>query len=295
MEKEEEETENRPIIKHLVMAGGGSVGLSMYGIIRESNKANLWNIKNIKTIYGTSSSSLLGVIIALNFDWDILDDYIINRPWEQVYNFDFETIFNVLETRGIFDKTVFVDTLSPLFKAKDISLDITIKEFYELTGIETHFFSTEINEFKLVDFSYKTHPDWKIIDAVFCSSALPILMKPLIINEDCYCDGGIFMNYPIDPCIENGAIEDEIIGIIKESNTETNVIDENANVFEYLSCIIYKITNKVLSSKQNEKIRYKYSVFSPPVNAYNILMTASSTEERMRLIQLGSDIFHEKK
>lgn len=46
-------------IEHIVMSGGGIVGLSFYGILRESNKRGKWDINNIKTIYGTSVGSIL--------------------------------------------------------------------------------------------------------------------------------------------------------------------------------------------------------------------------------------------
>ena len=42
-------TDNKKI-EHIVMSGGGIVGLSFYGVLRESNKRGKWDINNIKSI-----------------------------------------------------------------------------------------------------------------------------------------------------------------------------------------------------------------------------------------------------
>ena len=36
-------------IKHIVISGGGVSGFTAYGILRESHKAGLWDLKNIKS------------------------------------------------------------------------------------------------------------------------------------------------------------------------------------------------------------------------------------------------------
>ena len=63
----------------------------------------------------------------------------------------------------------------PLFSGKDISIDITLQDFYDITKKEIHIFTTDVMRFEVVDISYKTHPDWKLIDAVYASSSIPII------------------------------------------------------------------------------------------------------------------------
>ena len=53
--------QNENIIKHLVLSGGGVVGFSFYGLLRETNKKGLWDISNIETIYGTSVGSIISI------------------------------------------------------------------------------------------------------------------------------------------------------------------------------------------------------------------------------------------
>ena len=176
----EDITETDGIIKHIVISGGGVTGFSFYGFLRDTHRNGLWKLENIKTIYGTSIGAYIAVVLALGYEWEILDTYFIKRPWQNLFKFDLYSILNVFDKKGIFDIKIFEEMIGPLFAGMEIPPDITMKQFYEKTGIEIHMFSTELNSMKPVDFSYKTHPDWKVVQCVFCSSALPIVFEPFI-------------------------------------------------------------------------------------------------------------------
>ena len=95
-----ENTENK-LIEHIVISGGGIILFPFYGYIRDSAKKGLWDLKNIKSIYGTSAGSLLATIILLNMEWDVIDDYIINRPWKHIFQIQIEEFFSILEKKGL--------------------------------------------------------------------------------------------------------------------------------------------------------------------------------------------------
>ena len=86
-----------PIIKHLVIAGGGTYGFSAYGALKETHKHGIWDIKNIESCYCTSIGALLSVIIFLGYEWETLDNYFIKRPWSTVLKYDIHTIINSYE------------------------------------------------------------------------------------------------------------------------------------------------------------------------------------------------------
>ena len=284
----EQKEEN--IIKHIVISGGGVTGLAFYGALRDSNKKGIWNINNIKTIYGTSVGSLVATIISLKFDWDTLDDYIIKRPWQNVYKFKMEYLLYVFQTKGLLDIKIIEDTFSPLFRAKDISINVTLKEFFEITNIELHFMSIDINTFNSVDFSYKTHPEWRVIDVLYCSCSLPVLFQPIIKDGICYCDGGFISNYAINDCINNGANPNEIFGLCKKSvNNPANNVSDLSTLMDFLFIILYKIVDRVLNNKTKIVINKEIFVDCPPISIYDIYNTASSMEERLRLIEIGSE------
>ena len=272
-------------IKHIVMSGGGVTGLSFYGILRDKQKEGLWNIEDIQSMYGTSAGSMIAVFLALNYDWDTIDDYIIKRPWQNVYKFNMQTILFTFQTKGIFDNKVVEETFLPLFKGKDISIDITMKEFYEVNSIDLHIYTVDINSFELIDISHKTHPDWRVVDAVYCSCSLPIIFQPTIENGKCFIDGGFFVNYPIQYCIESGADPDEILGICRIPINKSNKnIEEKSSLFDYILNIFYKTVHRISTTDKKYNIKHEILVESPAISLYDLFTTTNSMEERLRLV-----------
>ena len=104
--------------------------------------------------------------------------------------------FEIYYKKGLFQFSMVEEIVIPLMTAKDLSKDITLKEFYENTKIDFHCFTVEINSFEKVDLSHKTHPDLSLIKALEMTSAVPILFSPVIDGDKCYIDGGLLDNYP---------------------------------------------------------------------------------------------------
>jgi predicted acylesterase/phospholipase RssA len=145
-------------IKHLVIPGGGPMGIQSIGALQHLEKSGFWKIDDIKTIYATSAGAIVALLMALKFDWDSINDYIILRPWHETYHVNISQIFEAYSKKGIFDRSIIETFYKPFFETRDISLSMTMLEFYEYSGIELHFFSLELNSFEIVDISYKTFP-----------------------------------------------------------------------------------------------------------------------------------------
>jgi predicted acylesterase/phospholipase RssA len=275
-------------IKHIICSGGGVTGLSFYGALKNLNNKGIWNIVDIESIYGTSVGSLISVVISLNYEWNTLDDYFIKRPWENVFKMDMYAIIEIFQKKGVFDYNVFVEILSPLFKAKDISLVVTMKEFFEINNIDLHIFAVELNKFDVIDNSYKTHPEWKVIDAVYASCAIPLIFAPFFKDESCYCDGGFLINYPVEFCIKNGAKLDEILGIRGHRENDKKILPEHS-LFDYILHLANKTHKRLL---YNPKKIIKNEIIIPirETTVQLIRDIAISMEERINLIEEGVKI-----
>jgi len=285
------ETVETNTIKHIVIAGGGPTGFSYYGILKETNVNKVWKFENIKSIYGTSVGAMISVMLCLNYEWEILDDYLIKRPWQNVYKFNMFSLIDSYQKKGILDIKVIDEMFSPLFKGKDISLDITMKEFYELTKIELHIFSTEMISYKQTDFSYLTHPDLKVTEAVYCSACLPIIFSPFVNDGKCYGDGAFISNYSLEECINNGNNPNEILGIRKEDkNTKLSEFTESSSLLDYMMLIINNISRQMFSNKKTIVIPNEYVVKSEQTSIYSIYSFANSQEERMNYINKGIEL-----
>jgi predicted acylesterase/phospholipase RssA len=199
------------------------------------------------------------------------------------------SIVGAFNKKGILDIKSFEDLFSPAFSGKDIPIDINMKDFYELTKKEIHIFTTELNSFETVDISYKTHPEWKVVDAVYSSSAVPVIFAPYLMGDKCYCDGGLLVNYPLKQSIANGANPEEILGLNYMSQNNSTTIEADSSLLDYIMLIMGKLI-KILLNHDKIDIRYEYIVNGPSITIYDIYKCMSIMDERLNLIQMGVDI-----
>jgi predicted acylesterase/phospholipase RssA len=264
----------------------------------------------------------MAVMLSLKYEWETMDDFLIKRPWEQVFPLNIDSIVSSFDRRGIFDEKCMSSLFESLFKGKDLSLNITMKELYEYTHIDIHCFSTEINNethFVKTDFSYKTHPDWKVVDVVYCSSCLPVLFAPFLFEGGCYIDGVFTSNYPLLECLseaernervnltrerveaersersettlregerneeESIVVADTLFGIKKKQSKKKSV-NYLSSLFEY----VFHFMTKFVATEANETaIKHQIDMVSDETNLYEIFSVASSQEERVKLIDKG--------
>lgn len=281
-------------IQNIVISGGGVNGFSYLGILEESEKQGIWNIDNIQSIWGTSAGALLAVLVALNHDWITINDYFIKRPWQNVFKYDLYSIFTSNRKCGIFDQTHIYDSFKPLFLSKNIDININMRDFFTITNIDIHIIVTNINSFNLIDISHKTHPLWKVMDAVYASAAVPIIFKPLCIENQMYCDGFFNSNYPIGLCIDSSISTDSIMGICSGVNDLMREINNDTSLFDYIIFIIVFIIFNFIHKPIPEYILHtEYKLQSATINDINSFMDAiNEQDERKRLIQVGRDIVH---
>lgn len=279
-------------IRHLVISGGGEMGFSFYAALRESNKSGFWSIENIETIYSTSVGSIFAVPIALlpHFGWDIYDDFVLKRPWDKVFNVHFSNFTSSFYKKGVFTKDTVCEMFKPVFNAIDMPLNITLQEFYEYTKIELHIMTTELTQFKLVDLSYKTHPDWELLDAVYSSAGLPILFAPHCVENHIYLDGGFISNYPINYCLAQAQNPNEILGFKRTYHApkETDAATPKINTLvDYVFFIIYTMFSKLAESPKSVKHQVDVINYSPTINLYKMYNTFKSYNERVTLLEHG--------
>jgi predicted acylesterase/phospholipase RssA len=274
-------------IKHLVISGGGPILLQFLSAIQELENKNYLNTKEIETIYGTSAGALIGVMIALKFDWETLNDYIIKRPWQDVFPIKVQNILDAYTKKGIFDIKTVEKCFKPLLDAKDIPLDINLEDFYNITKIELHMITFEVNKFKVEDISYKTYPKLSLLKAVQMSCAIPILMSPVCINDKCFIDGGVACNYPLNFCIESGKSNDEILGFKNKYANDENFITESSSLLDYLLKFVFKAILSINEYYLQPTIKYEVICDTNYLNLDIMRSSLSNIEARKELFEKG--------
>lgn len=274
------------MFKHLVIAGGGSLTIKTLGTLQYMLENSVIHYDNIETIYGTSAGALVGVGFALKMDIRLVTNYIINRPWEDMFQITPSHIYSLYSKKGIFDKSCIVKFMQPLLDFKNIDINITLEDFFILTNIELHMFAIELNDMTTVDISYKTFPELSLLDALCMTCCLPVAFQPFAYKDSFYIDAGIIANFPLSYCIKNvGENLDEILGFeIICGNSKK--IDE-CDLIGYFSLLIHKLFKKINDTETYEipnKITYHTTE-----STYSSLIESFSSEKREGYVNEGMD------
>jgi len=308
-------------VRHLVFSGGIIYGFAFYGALKRLSELGVVDVRRIETMYATSVGSILSAIVALNYEWEVLDNYFIKRPWQEVFNFSLNTFIQCYQKRGLFGVEIVRGILEPLFRAKDLDIDtLTLAEFHTATGVEHHFFAIRVHDFELIDLSYLTHPEWRVLDAVYASACLPPFFQPLYIPRgegseaetdapryEWYTDGGFLANYPVDYCLQRcmGVGSEPYLGSsysilgfnLYDRDYMRKLSNDGLNLLEYiyviLSILVYKITGLLRAGRATtgdgpahppvHELRI-YPNFKP---ASDIVSMVNSAEERAQMITYG--------
>jgi predicted acylesterase/phospholipase RssA len=282
-----------PSIQHLVISGGGIFGALAYGALKKTGHAGFWDIEHIRTIHSVSAGGIVAVMLMLKYDWETLDDYIIKRPWGNVFKYDIHAIFSAFEKRGMFGPKIMEDIMKPLLLGKDLELNITMKEFYEKTHIDLYLYATETSEFQLVSISHFTHPHWKLLDAMYASAGLPGLVAPFLTEDKCYVDGGVFLNYPLKPCLALENVQAEhVFGIQKECTySACDEISDSSNLFDYIMILLNKTLSRINQDiDNNDLIPHEINIQASAISAADLYKFAISEECRRNWVEDGSKL-----
>jgi len=245
-------------IKHLVLSGGGAGGFTLYGALKYLSQNSFFSYENIKSIHATSAGSIIGGLFMLSREWEILDDYLLKRPWNKLINIDPIALLNLWQEKGILNENMIKEILSPFLKINNLSTNITLKELYDKNNIEFYVYSTNINSDNLQNeiISYQTYPDLEFSKAICMSSAYPLIFEPIYDNSNCYIDGGLLNNFPLNDCIKLNPNTDEILGIKIESIGKLKYIENDTILPLYLYTIIAKMHTLINKDNQSKEIKH---------------------------------------
>jgi NTE family protein len=283
-------------IKHLVISGGGPLGFRYLGALQKLEMNKFWSFNEIESIYGTSIGAIIGTFICLKYDWETLNKYIIERPWHDAFKVNPKQIFDSYYNKGLFDKKLAEIIFKPLLEAKDLTLNITLKEFYEFSKIDLHIFTFDLNKFQTIELSHTTHPDLGLLQALTMSSSLPGIFIPTIIDNCCYIDGGVLCNYPLNQCLRDHTNKDEILGIKSSFNKETdnfaNVeVTSETSLLEYVICMSINSMNYIRDTIKMENIEntVRCYVTNNPLTLDSIKEAIQNQELRRQWVKMGED------
>ena len=285
-------------IKHLVLSGGGPIGVTYLGALEYLHDEGFWIFDNIESIYATSIGTLMATMIFLKYDWETLNTYIIERPWNDLFKLNAKQIMDIYTKKGLFDYKSLEKAFKPLLEAKDLLLSITMKEFYEYTKVEMFFYAFDINSYETIEFSYKSHPDLLLIKAIYMSCSIPGIFEPTFLDDKCIIDGAPLANFPINYCLRDHPEKNDILGFnfigkkdenVKYSNN--SIIKNESTMLDFILSILANSINYITNSIKDEVIPNVIEVTTEngSNNLDDLKNFLNSSEHRKSLFDMGTD------
>jgi NTE family protein len=171
----------------LVLSGGGVRGAMHLGVIKALEENNI----KIDAISGTSMGAIIGVLYCQGISPDMILKILTNNSFIDLfkYNWDKGGFLSMKRIKSIFKK------------------HIPHNDFDQL---KIPFYCCATN---LDSGDYEIFSTGDLHNSVIASASIPIVFKPIEINEQTYYDGGLLDNTPYQPLIDAGC--DVIIVIDK--------------------------------------------------------------------------------
>lgn len=213
---------------HLVFTGGGLSGIAYLGVIRYMQELGIH--RNIHEVAGTSIGALFACLFAMDIMAGEIEEYLKgfmadeeNTTFSVVQSF-----MSFLDTYGLDDGSRLTKPVRHFVQKRWKKDTITFREFAQKTGKNLVICATNIHSRSCAYFSVDTTPDVCLYDALQASMTLPFLMKPVVIGEEMYVDGGLCDNMPINgfknPRI-NSLLIVETATVIKKDVVPDNIMN----------------------------------------------------------------------
>lgn len=185
---------------HLVFTGGGLSGISYLGVIRYMQEMGMHH--HIHEVAGTSIGALFACLFAMDVTAGEVEEYI-KEFMKQEDNITFpvlDSLMSFLNTYGLDDGSRLVKPVKHFLKEKHNWTEdkISFRDFAKKTGKNLVICATNVHRRASTYFSVNTTPDVSVYDALQASMTVPFLMRPVIIEDEMYVDGGMCDNMPVN-------------------------------------------------------------------------------------------------
>lgn len=155
----------------LTLSGGGAKGFAHLGVLQALNEKGLYP----EIISGTSAGAFAGVLYADGHSPQEILSFFQKKVFREFAEF-------TIPHGGFFKSDRFRSFLKKHLRAKTFE-DLKVPLYVTATDIEHG--------------ESKTFTSGSLIPAVIASCSVPIIFRPVEINDHYYVDGGLFKNFPV--------------------------------------------------------------------------------------------------
>ncbi len=207
------------VYRNLVMEGGGIRGIAYGGALAELEKQGV--LAGIRRVGGTSAGAIQAALLAVGYSPQEIIEVVNQTPVQRLN--DGRLIFFGGSTRlvkqyGWYRGDQFTKYLGELVQRKTQNPNLTLGQLHALVQAnptryrDLYTTGTNLTTQRVQVFSYETHPDLRVADAVRISMSIPLYFRAVLLDKqghvvrqptkgqevDVLVDGGLLANYPIN-------------------------------------------------------------------------------------------------
>ncbi len=188
-------------LENMVFEGGGAKACVYIGALRALEKKNL--LGQMKRFAGSSAGALFAACACLGYSSYELEKAITdNLPKKLQLPSVLELFVRVLKNKGILDIALIRSLVESVLAFKHWTPQMTLTDVHQLTCKDLVIVSTDLNTGSYVYFHHQTHPTTRLVDAIVCSMAIPIVFRPAVCDLEnrtaVFSDPGLFSNnFPV--------------------------------------------------------------------------------------------------
>ena len=209
----------RPVYRNLVMEGGGIRGIAYGGALAELEKQGV--LAELRRVGGTSAGAIQAALLAVGYAPREIIEVVNNMPVQRLNDgrlMFFGGSTRLLKQYGWYRGDEFTRFLSELVGRKTQRPDLTLGELHALAQQvparyrDLYTTGTNLTRQCTQVFSYETHPNLRVADAVRISMSIPLYFRAVLLTPDGHVvphpapgqavevvvDGGLLANYPLD-------------------------------------------------------------------------------------------------
>ena len=180
-----------------VFSGGGMRGLSYIGALEVLGSAG--SSTTIRAYAGVSIGALVAFLCYIGKTTSELRAIAYDLDFASLQHVDEDTVLGILDTCGIDDGAGLAAFLERLLISAGFKPSATFADLVGATCASAlRVYATRLTDGVLVEFSRRTSPGVRVVDALRASMALPLYFTPVVIDGVAYVDGGLVNNYPMD-------------------------------------------------------------------------------------------------
>jgi NTE family protein len=230
-------------IEYLAFEGGGVKAYAYVGVMKYFSEQKI-SLADLKAISGSSIGAFTALCIVLKYDFTEFNEILADLSVPNFLNFYTicKSLPNLIMHYGAVPTTPLIKLVDEVLSRKNIPLDVTFKQLYDsFAPVDLIITGSNVNCMETKYFNYKNTPDMKIKDACVISMSYPILFTPTLLNNDYFCDGGLYHNIPLK--YMDLEYEEQVNSIGMALYETSDSYEKSRNFIEYLLCLLNGIYN----------------------------------------------------